>query len=146
MQCTAKDIKDNRSGVGGKTQPNSMVQTFQFCEEKKSRRKKIKIWRERKKWNMCLSVMCRWCDICREFGDFASCVMVFIIVGFVLRYFLGFLSCFYLFALQLIHLAKIRGLERLKMRFCVFGIRIIMFLWCSKRGFCENYARVRMRV
>lgn len=45
-----------------------------------------------------------------------SCAMLFDVIKFVLRYFLGFLMGFYLFALIVIHFDKIRGLERLKMR------------------------------
>ncbi len=47
-------------------------------------------------------------------------MMVCNAVRFVLRHFLGFLTGFYLFALQLIRFGKIRGLERLKMRFLNF--------------------------
>ena len=59
------------------------------------------------------------CVIHPEVGYFVSCVMVCHVVRFVLRAFSGFLAGFYLFALQLIHFDKIRGLEWLKMRYCV---------------------------
>ena len=47
------------------------------------------------------------------------------IIRFDLRYFLGFLTAFYLFVLQLIHSDKIRGLGRFKMAFVIFNLKII---------------------
>jgi hypothetical protein len=67
-----------------------------------------------------------------------SCVVVFNVVRFDLRVFLGFLAGFYLFALQLIRFDKIRGLEQLKMRFYYSGIIILMLLCCNKMHFAEN--------
>lgn len=75
--------------------------------------------------------------------DFMSCVMVCDVVRFDLRHFSGFLAGFCVLCGKLLGLCRENGLERLKMRFCYSGIRIIMLLWCSKRGFCGNYARVR---
>lgn len=73
-----------------------------------------------------------------------SCAMVCNVIRFVLRHFLGFLACFYLFTLQLIHFSKIWGLEWLKICFCCSGIRIVMLLRYNKRGFAGYYARAHV--
>ena len=60
---------------------------------------------------------------------YMSCVMLSDVIKFVLRHFLGFLSAFHLFALQLIHFGKIRGLKRLKMRFFEFCYYFRLKIW-----------------
>ena len=54
--------------------------------------------------------------------NFVSCVMWCDVIRFVLRHFLGFLAGFLPICPIVIHFDKIRGLERLKMRFCCFCV------------------------
>ena len=88
-----------------------------FKKEKTENEKKFK--KKKIVESVCL-ISINVCVIHPEVGYFVSCVMVCDVVRFVLRYFLGFLAGFCLFTLQLIHFDKIRGLERLKMRFLNF--------------------------
>jgi hypothetical protein len=86
-------------------------------KKKNFKNKKIKIWRNGVEFECLISI--NVCVIHPEGGYFASCVLVYDVVRFVLRAFSGFLTGFCLFTLQLIHFGKILGLERLKMRCCV---------------------------
>lgn len=65
------------------------------------------------------------------------CVLVYDVIRFVLRHFLGFLAGFCVLCGKLFVLHQENGLKRLKIRFCYSGIRIIMLLRYNKRGFAE---------
>lgn len=143
MQSIETETQNEKGEGRVKSTPRYMVQTPCFLKKEKfkNRKKKIakKFFEERK------CVRCKCCVDLSRTSNFVSCVMMYDAVRFVLRHFLGFLACFYLFTLQLIHFSKIRGLEWLKMRFCVSGIIILMLLWCDKWCFC-GITRVRMCV
>jgi len=69
--------------------------------------------------------------------------MVYDVVRFVLRHFLGFLAGLCVLCGKLFVLHQENGLEWLKMRRYYSGIRIIMLLCYNKRGFVGYYVRVR---
>ena len=128
-----------------------------FSEKKKNlktERKKIakKFFEERK------CVKCKCCVDLSRISYFMSCVMVYDVVWFDLRHFLGFLAVFCALCGKLSRLCCKNGLEWLKMRYCVpehpnKHAQTVLF-WHFGRNkrksglrkclFCESYARARV--